>query len=177
MILLDLLAAELRRLHDLLDSCAADLTSEQWHLVPAGNPRANTIAFDLWHYTRTEDNIVRFILQERRPTVWLEDGWADRFGLPPVAQGTGMRPEEAQRLRIEDTDAFRAYMQAVWQSTHSFLQTAGSAQLDEPVLVRPLGQMPGAQALGQVCVSHGFGHYGEIELCRTLMGLPPAGDL
>ena len=177
MTLLELLRAELRRLHGLLDSCAADLTQEQWHLVPAGSPRANTVAFELWHYTRTEDNVVRFILQKRRPTVWLEGGWDERFGLPPVAQGTGMPPEEAQRLRIADTDAFRRYMRDVWQSTESFLETADTAALDASVLVRPLGEMPAGQALGQVCASHGFGHYGEIELCRTLMGLPPAGNL
>lgn len=88
-----------------------------------------------------------------------------------------MAPAEAQRLRLADTDAFRRYMQDVWQSTESFLETAGTAALDAPVLVRPLGEMPAAQALGQVCASHGFGHYGEIELCRTLMGLPTAGDL
>ena len=35
----------------------------------AGHPKANTIAFGLWHYARTEDNVVRYLLQDRRPTV------------------------------------------------------------------------------------------------------------
>src|ERR1700686_5422432 len=121
MTLLELLRAEFRRLHSLLDACVADITPDQWHTVPAGNPRANTIAFEIWHYARTEDNVVRFILQNRRPTVWLDGAWAERFGLPPVAQGTGMPPEEAQRLRIDDTPAFRSYMQEVWSSTDSYL--------------------------------------------------------
>lgn len=177
MTLLDFIRTELLRLHRLLDAAVSDLTPDQWHAVPAANPRANTLAFELWHYARTEDNVVRFILQNRRPTVWAEGGWAERFGLPPVAQGTGMPAEEAQRLRIQDTDAFRRYMQAVWQSSESFLAQADEAQLERPVLVRPLGEMPAGRALGQVCVSHGFSHYGEIELCRTLLGLQPVGGL
>lgn len=177
MTLIEFFQMELRRLHGLLDRAVVGLTPEQWHAVPADCPRANTIAFELWHYARTEDNIVRFILQERRPTVWMEGGWAERLGLPPVAQGTGMPAEDAQRLRIADLDGFRAYVQQVWQSTESFLGQADASALDRTVIVRPLGEMPAMQALGQVCVSHGFSHYGEVELCRTLLGLESAGGI
>jgi hypothetical protein len=34
--------------------------------------------------------------------------------------------------------------------------------------------MPAIRALGQVCMTHGFTHLGEIELIRTLMDLKPA---
>ena len=177
MTLLDFIRAELQRLHRLLDAAVADLDPEQWHSVPGGNPRANTLAFELWHYVRTEDNVVRFLLQSRRPTVWGEGGWAERLGLPPIAQGTGMPAEEAQRLRIPDTAAFRRYMQDVWRSSEAYLETLDDARLAETVLVRPLGEMPVGRALGQVCVSHGFSHYGEIELARTLLGLPSVGGI
>ena len=39
------------------------------------------------------------------------------------------------------------------------------------VTVKPLGDMPGVRALGQICVSHAFQHVGEIDLARTLLGL------
>jgi hypothetical protein len=42
------------------------------------------------------------------------------------------------------------------------------------ITVKPLGEMPKIRALGQVCMTHGFTHLGEIELMRTLLGLPPA---
>jgi hypothetical protein len=100
----------------MLDRGVADLTPAQWHAIPADNARANTIAFEMWHYARTEDNIVRFIIQGRRPTVWMEGGWAERLGLPAVAQGTGMSTEEAQSMRIADLDAFKQYVQAVWRA-------------------------------------------------------------
>ena len=45
---------------------------------------------------------------------------------------------------------------------------------DQPVLVKPLGEMPAIRALGQVCMTHGFTHLGELETYRTLLGLKPA---
>ena len=171
MTLLELLDAELRRLHGALDAAVADLTPDQWHFIPGDHPRANSVAFEVWHYVRTEDNIIRFILQNRRPTVWQEGGLSDRLGLPPIAQGTGMTSEDAHRLRITDIPAFRGYIANVWESSSDFLASIEPSDLDRTVLVRPLGEMPAARALGQVCVSHGFSHLGELELCRTLLNL------
>ncbi len=172
--LVEFLGHELRRLHAALERGTADLTPEQWHSIPGNNPAANTIAFEIWHYVRTEDNIVRFILQNRRPTVWMEGGWAEKLGLPPVAQGTGMSAADAQALRLNDLDGFKQYMQHVWQSTEDYLANPDREGFDTPVMVRPLGEMPAIRALGQVCVSHGFTHLGELELSRTLLGLPAA---
>lgn len=174
MTLVEFIEAELKRLHSALDTVVAGLTPDQWHEVPANNPNANTIAFEVWHYARTEDNIVRFILQNRRPTVWMEGGWAEKLGLPPVAQGTGMSAAGAQALRLQDVAGFKQYVQQVWQSTAAYLADPDTTAFDEVVMVKPLGEMPKIRALGQVCVSHGFTHLGELELCRTLLGLPSA---
>jgi hypothetical protein len=175
--LIELMRVELQRLHGLLNRSVADLSPDQWYAVPGSHPKANTIAFELWHYARTEDNVIRFILQNRRPTVWAEGGWAERFSLPPVAQGTGMPVVEAQAIRIADLDAFKDYLRQVWLSTDAYLAEVQPAELDRVVTVRPLGEMPAARVLGQVCVSHGFSHYGEIELARTLLGLDSAGGI
>jgi hypothetical protein len=164
---------ELRRLHGLLDRSVEDLSPEQWNEVPC--QASNSIGWNLWHYARTEDNIVRFILQNRRPTVWQEGGYAEKLGLPPVAQGTGMPLEEAHGLRIDDVDLFRRYMGEVWQSTDEFLGNPDESVFDEIITVRPLGEMPRIRALGQVCVSHGFGHAGHVDLLRQLMDKPGLG--
>src|SRR6266850_1010751 len=152
---LELITIELRRLHKGLDASLNGLTPEQLHQVPAGHPSANTIAWGLWHYARTEDNVVRYILQARRPIVWAEGGYAEKLALPPVAQGTGMTTQEAQALRIKD------------------LANVDPAALDATVTIKPLGEMPAIRALMQVCVTHGFTHAGEIELARTLVGAKP----
>ena len=165
--------AELKRLHRGLDRSLEDLTFEQLHGVPGGHPKANTIAWGLWHHARTEDNVVRYVLQGRRPTVWTEGGYAERLGLPPVAQGTGMPTAEAQALRIKDLPLFKEYVQRVWASTDELFARADAAQLEKMVTVKPLGDMPAIQALGQICVTHGMTHFGEIELARTLVGAGP----
>ena len=46
--------AQLKRLHTGLEKSLADLTPQQLHAVPGGHPKANTIAWGLWHYARTE---------------------------------------------------------------------------------------------------------------------------
>jgi len=166
----ELIRIELKRLHAGLDKALEGLTPEQLHRVPGGHAKANTIAWGLWHYARTEDNVVRYILQNRRPIVWAEGGYAEKLGLPPVAQGTGMSTEEAQALRIKDLALFREYMARVWASTDEYLAKVDPAALDAVVTIKPLGEMPAVRALAQVCVGHGFLHLGEIELARTLVG-------
>ena len=166
----ELIHLELQRLHKMLEGCANGLTLDQLHAVPAGHPKANTIAWNLWHVVRTEDNVVRFVLQNRRAPVWTEGGYADKLGLPPVAQGTGMSSEEAHALRIKNLDLFREYTQKVWASSEEFITTVDPASLDRTVTVRPLGDMPAIRVLAQVCVAHGMMHTGEIELARTLDG-------
>lgn len=173
----EFIRADLARLHRMLDRSLADLTPEQLHAVPGGHPLANTIAFGLWHYARTEDNVVRYVIQERRPTVWHEGGYAARLGLPPVAQGTGMSTAEAQALRITDVTLFAEYMRQVWASTDELFGRADPAILERTVTIKPLGEMPAIRALGQVCLSHGMTHFGEIELARTLVGAKPVSGV
>jgi hypothetical protein len=172
--LVEFIQSELNRLHLMLDRSVTDLAPEHWHAIPAHNPRANHIAFEMWHYVRTEDNIIRFLLQDRRPTVWMEGKWAERLALPPVTQGTGMSSEEAQALRINDIDGFKQYTKDVWASTNEWLANPDADEFDKIITVKPLGEMPKIRALGQVCMTHGFTHLGELELIRTLHGLRPA---
>ena len=164
---------EVRRLHTMLDGTQSGLTPEQLHAIPADHPKANTIAWGLFHCIRTEDNVVRFVLQDRRPTVWMEGGYADRLGLPPVAQGTGMTTADAQALRIKDLDLFREYSQRVSASTEELFAKAEPAFFDKIVMIKPLGEMPAIRALGQIVVSHGMMHVGQMELVRTLVGASP----
>jgi hypothetical protein len=164
---------ELKRLHTMLDGTLAGITPGQLHAVPADHAKANTIAWGLFHCVRTEDNVVRFVLQDRRPTVWTEGGYAGRLALPPVAQGTGMTVEDAQALRIKDLDLFREYMRKVWASTEELCATATPQFFDKVVTVKPVGEMPAIRALGQIVVSHGMMHVGQMELVRTLVGAAP----
>ena len=176
MTLLESLTIDLRRLHEAFDKSLEGLTPEQLHAIPGGHPKANTIAWNLWHYARTEDNIVRFVLQNRRPTVWLEGGYPEKLGLQalhPAAQGTGMSTEEAQALRIRDIGLFAGYMKQVWASTDEFLPTLKAADLERVIPMKFVGDMTVVRVLAFVGVTHGFTHFGEVELARTLVGAGP----
>ncbi|MBM4442905.1 MAG: DinB family protein [Candidatus Rokubacteria bacterium] len=166
----ELIQTELTRLHAMLTTSIEGLTAAQLHAVPGGHATANTIAWGLWHVVRTEDNVGRFVLQNRRTPVWTDGGYADKLGLPPVAQGTGMSAADAHALRLDNLEMFREYMTKVWASTDEFVRGLDPAALDRPVTIKPLGDMTVGRALAQVCVAHGFMHVGEIELARTLVG-------
>ena len=167
---LEFIQGGLAMLHANLGKQLEGITPDQLHAVPAGNPKANTIAWGLWHYARTEDNVVQYILQNKKPPIWIEGGYAAKTGLPETAQGTGMPVAEAQALRIKDIAAFKEYMAKVWASTDALIARNDQALLDRMVTVRPLGEMHAMRALGQVCLTHGMQHFGEIELARTLVG-------
>jgi hypothetical protein len=171
----ELVHQELTRMHAALDGSLGGLTPEQRHLIV--HPQANSIAWVVWHVVRTEDGIVRWVCQNRRPPVWTEGGYAEKLGLPPVTQGTGMPTAEAHALRIHDVDLWSEYMARVWASTDEFFATADGTLLDKTVTVRPLGEMTILKALAQVCLTHGMTHVGEIELLRTLVGARPVRDV
>jgi len=160
--IIDFFRIEQQRLHEELRASVRDLTVDEWHYTLGGT--GNTIAYLLWHCVRTEDNILRFILQGR-PTIWNEGQWDVRLGLPPRAQGTGMPTAEAQALRINDPALFLRYAEQVWQEFAAYLAgiTDGGAELSARIVtVKPLGQLPAIQVIGQVCLTHLFTHYGEI---------------
>ena len=159
----------LQSLHSSLDEAMKGLSQEQAHW--RGNDGGNHIAFVAWHYTRTVDNIVRFVLQQRRPTVWMEGKWDERFGLDSRVQGTGMSPEDATALRISDIPAFCTYMSEVWKEAQAYLDTITEEDLGRTVTVRPMGELTVEQVLGNTLLTHGYTHLGEIWTLKGLQGL------
>ena len=87
-IVLDFIRDSIQQQHEAWDKAISDLTPDQMHFRPNG--QGNHIGFIAWHYIRTEDNLVQFVFQHRKPTVWLAGGYDQTFGLPRTAQGTGM---------------------------------------------------------------------------------------
>jgi len=164
----EFIRGSLKQMHNTYDDAIGELTAEQmaWRANDSGQP----ISFILWHYVRTEDNIIQFVLQ-RKPTVWLEGGWDEKFGLHRTAQGTGMSLSDAQNLRLEPKEDFQSYMNAVWDATDAYLAAADDEFLQQNTTVKPLGEMPIQNAIGNMCLTHGFMHLGEIAHLRGLQGL------
>lgn len=168
--LIDFYQLEQKRVHNWLCNSVSNLTPEEWNQTIEGT--GNNISFLVWHCVRTEDNILRFILQ-KQPTIWSDGKWHERLGLPPRVQGTGMQTDEARAFHIADPTLFMEYTEEVWREFEAYLVGIkdGGAELSERIVtVKPLGDMPAIQAIGQVCISHLFIHLGEVALLLGSMG-------
>jgi hypothetical protein len=166
---LDFIRDSIHQQHEAWDKAVSDLTQEQMHFRPNG--QGNHIGFIAWHYVRTEDNLVQFVFQQRKPTVWLAGGYDQAFGLPRTAQGTGMPPEEAAQMRLPAAEQWMTYQQAVWQATDAWLDSVAEADLLRTVRIMPFGEIPVLTAVRIPIVNHGFLHLGQVGLLRKLQGL------
>jgi hypothetical protein len=91
--------------------------------------------------------------------------------LKPFAPGKEISTEEAQALRIADVGLFRQYMEAVWRATEDYLAAADEETWEQSIHVTGR-DMRVYTLLGQIAGSHGYRHSGELDLARTLLGLP-----
>ena len=164
--LLMYLTGEFHALHRLLDHVTSDLSGDQVNHVPTGGHQ--NIAFSLWHYVRTEDNVVQFVVQGK-PTVWLDGGWPQKFGLDPKQQGTLYTDDQARAFRINDFAEFRRYMTGVFKATEDYVSALSDEESMRTVTVKPLGEMTVLQALSGVGMTHGYRHLGEIEFAKGLV--------
>jgi hypothetical protein len=160
------LGRELAAMHRLYDRVTRDLTDEQANAVPAGGKQ--NLAFSLWHYVRTEDNVVQFVMQ-RKPTVWLDGGWPERFGLDAKSQGTGFSDDDALNFRLPDVAAFRTYMADVFSRTQEFVAGLTPDECQRRITVKPLGEMSVLECVSGMCMTHGYRHLGEIEFAKGLV--------
>jgi hypothetical protein len=166
---LDVMRRGLREMHALLDKAVEGMTAEQFNFRPADG--GVSAFFSLWHYVRTEDNIVNFVAQGTN-TVWLAGGYDARFGLPRTAQGTGMTKEQADAVRIDDVAGWREYQAKTWAATDAYLAALDPADFDtRRVTIKPVGEMSLWNGLWGMCLSHGYRHVGEIEYVRGVQGL------
>ena len=164
--IIEYLAGEIRGMHGLFERVTVDLDDHQFNHVPAGGHQS--IAFCLWHYVRTEDNVIQYVMQGK-PTVWLDGGWDKKFGLDPKSQGTGFSDDDARSFRIKGTAEFRHYMLDVFRKTEEFVQALTPEAASRKVTVKPLGEMTLLQAVSGLCMTHGYRHLGEIEFAKGLV--------
>ena len=141
------------------------------HLYHVPNDRSNHIVFNAWHWLRTEDNILNFVFQDRKPPLWLRQELHEKWDLPKVAQGTGMSDEDARALRVPSGEALAQYARDVLQDVLPYLQSSSADELATVTKVVPWGELPKVQHIGQVIIAHGYGHLGQIDATRAALDL------
>jgi hypothetical protein len=164
----ELLIDGIQQMNEWLDTAIKDLDDGDVNFLPPG--KTVNIGFNVWHVLRTQDNITNFVLQDRKPPVWIAEGFAEKMGLPKVDQGTGMAVDEARALTFNLGD-LREYGTRVNASTMDFLKNADMAAMNEIQMIKPLGEMSKVKVMRQVIMTHGFMHLGEVNAVKGQLGL------
>jgi hypothetical protein len=169
--------------HALWQQGVADLTLAQVNHFE--RPGVLPIAFTLMHLVVGEDrNTARYLGADA--LLWDQEGWARRVelvGTPPM-RGTPMA--EAERIRLGNVDAWRAYQSAVFARTEVALAALPIGRFAEKAMDRPPADKlkgsflalivpEGEIHISDVCEAylfqHAVRHLGELEHARALVGL------
>jgi uncharacterized damage-inducible protein DinB len=149
-----------------------DLNEDEVHFRPGEH--CNSIGFDAWHIARTADNLIHFAFERDQP-VWLQQGLDAAWGLPKADQGTGMSPEDAYALRFPSGELLAKYANDVAAAIVPRIEAMSDEYLATSTMIRPQGELPRYQIIGQVIINHGNNHIGQLNLERTLLGKPGLG--
>jgi len=168
------------------DQVPQELMRQQPH------PRVNSIAWNLWHLTRSEDaGLNRFVVDRRQ--VLDEGGWMERMNLPWRHHGSEMTLPEVDDLNHKiDLPALHEYSNAVAARTRDIVSNLVLSDLDGEMEEPRLRQIMVSEGLAHVdaegfiknylgwskgkCLmtfglTHSYQHLGEIRIIATLVGV------
>ncbi|MGP3948768.1 mycothiol transferase [Streptomyces sp. 7N604] len=115
----DVLADAFGRIHEVVHETAEGLTVKDLHARL--EPRANSIAWLVWHLSRIQDDHVADASGQEQ--VWLSQDWVSRFGLPlpPEATGFGHSSKQVAAVQVESSELLLGYFDAVHGQTMGFV--------------------------------------------------------
>jgi hypothetical protein len=131
------------------------------------DPEANSIAWLIWHLSRIEDDHVADVAGLTQ--AWVEDGWAERFGLPlPVGDhGYGHTSEQVGQVRA-GAGLLAGYYDTVSERTAAYL--AGLQPDDLDVVVDESWDPPVTLGVRLVSVVNEVNqHVGQAAYLRGLL--------
>jgi DinB superfamily len=162
----DLLRAQYKGAHDVLEATMQDVTAEMAHWSPPGI--ANLLGATYAHVVTGEDAILNGMAKGAAPL--LATSWAGKTGLSELPPMGGSWSEWSHRVQV-DVAAARAYGQAVYADTDAYLATLTDADLGRTVDLSPMGL--GQQGLGwllSIMLNNVAWHTGEISCLKGLQG-------
>jgi hypothetical protein len=165
------------------------ITDEQMLQRPA--PSTNSLAYVLWHMTRTEDIGLNTIITER-PQVFDAGGWATQLNVMRRDFGSGMTDAEVDAFNQQiNVRALFAYRVAVGQRTQAILCALKPETLEEVIDDHLIQRAQDEGAFGPHAawvpqrwmnkrkeytltwsvLAHTFLHFGEAYNIRKQLGL------
>lgn len=127
----DLLIDAFGRIEENVHGAVAGLSQEE--LAVQLDPRANSIAWLIWHLTRVQDDHVADLAGTEQ--VWVSADWVHRFDLPfdVTATGFGDGPEEVAALGAAPAELLLGYHDAVHDRTVEYVR--GLTEADLPRII------------------------------------------
>ncbi len=180
-LILDSLRRRMRTMHSLWEEAVATMGLDQVNHVE--RDQVLPIAFSLFHFSQIEDGSATML---GAGAMIYDPSWGERMGLAIPDHGKHKSVQEMVGQRIGDYDAFRAYLQAVFTKTESWLGSLDPATLEEVVVSRPFPAQIASTFSARVAAErgitrldaiecwiyqHGLRHLGEVEHARALVGL------
>jgi hypothetical protein len=119
----DLLLDAFGRVGESVPAVLEGLSADQSAWRPA--PRANSIAWLVWHLTRVLDGHLAELTSDDQ--VWLANGFADAFGLDLDRRDTGYghRPEQVAKVVVDPVSLLADYHAATQDAVRPFLENVG----------------------------------------------------
>jgi uncharacterized damage-inducible protein DinB len=160
----------LDEVQEVLTRSVEGLTQEE--LMSQPQPRANNIAFMLWHMARVEDWFFHYLFQ-RVPQLWESGRWHEKMDLPedPKVTGFGYTAEQVAGFPSVQVSDLMAYSEAVRADTAEYLRNMDAARLDEKVTSRLLGEVSIGSLISHLVVELAQ-HVGQIAYVRGLVREP-----
>jgi uncharacterized damage-inducible protein DinB len=138
-------------------------------LVARPGPKANSIAWLVWHLTRVQDHHASDILKTEQ--LWVGGGWAERVGLAPDPNNTGYghSPDDVASVKPRDPSILEAYLEAVQARSVSMLEKLTPTDLDR--IVDRRWDPPVTMGVRLISIADdSLQHVGQAAYIRGLLG-------
>jgi hypothetical protein len=180
-LILDSLQRRLHALHSLYTDAVETMGPE--HVNHFERDGVLPIAFSLFHIVNMIDASL-FLLSGKGP-IW-DQAWEARIKPAIPDHGKHRTVAEMVGQRIGDYDAFKEYLQAVFEAVERWVAYLDPDEMTRVVVKRPfpdqIARTYSARVAGEDGITvldalecwiyqHGLRHMGEIELARGLVGL------
>ncbi|BFV58522.1 DUF664 domain-containing protein [Kitasatospora sp. CMC57] len=119
------------RVREVVHGAVAGLGPDE--LAARLDPKANSIAWLVWHLTRIQDDHVADVAGTEQ--LWTAQGWHDRFDLPfpATATGYGHTTHEVAAVQVSSARLLTDYYDAVHEHTLSYVRRLSGPALDRIV--------------------------------------------
>jgi hypothetical protein len=161
-----LLVQQAKSAHEWLEGTVGDVTPEQVHWAPENGVN---LGAQYAHIVLGEDFLINHMVKGDAPMA--STSWAGKTGLSePMPQGPWS--DWGKSVKI-DMPALRAYGQAVFANTESYIASLTPEELDREIDLTSwgMGKVPLGVFISTIPIANTNCHCGEISLLKGLQGL------